>query len=80
MPPKLSTESVTVQYPLLRYAGDIGWEIVPQSEALSLRKGEGGMLNYSRSGVMKRTPLSETYPFGYKTLPCTSLLYPLRCN
>lgn len=42
----LATESVTVQNPLVRYAGEIGWELVPQSEALSLRKGEGGMFFY----------------------------------
>ena len=43
MPASLATESATVQDPLVRYAGEIGWEIVPQSEAVSLRKGEGGM-------------------------------------
>src|SRR5213593_515563 len=46
MPPSLATESATVQNPLARYAGEIGWKIVPQSEALSLRKGEGGMFFY----------------------------------
>ena len=47
MPPTLSTESATVQDPLVRYAGEIGWEIVPQSEAVGLRKGEGGMFFYN---------------------------------
>lgn len=42
----LATESATVQDPLVRYAGAIGWEIVPQSEAVILRKGEGGMFFY----------------------------------
>src|SRR5438094_10544042 len=43
----LATESVTVQSPLVRYAGEIGWKIVPQSDAVSLRKGEGGMFFYN---------------------------------
>ena len=47
MPPTLATESATVQDPLVRYAGTIGWEIVPQSEAVGLRKGEGGMFFYN---------------------------------
>src|SRR5438034_2215866 len=46
MPATLATESATVQNPLVRYASDIGWEIVPQAEAISLRKGEGGMFFY----------------------------------
>src|SRR2546423_10386338 len=47
MPATLATESATVQNPLLSYAGEIGWEIVPQAEAVSLRKGEGGMFFYN---------------------------------
>ena len=43
----LAAESATVQNPLVRYAGEIGWKVVPQSEALSLRKGEGGMFFYN---------------------------------
>src|SRR5437773_9526634 len=43
----LATESITVQNPLIRYAGEIGWEIVPQAEAVGLRKGEGGMFFYN---------------------------------
>jgi type I restriction enzyme, R subunit len=43
----LATESATVQDPLVRYAGEIGWEIVPQSVAVGLRKGEGGMFFYN---------------------------------
>ncbi len=38
------TENDTVQNPLIRYAEEIGWTYVPTSEALSLRKGVGGML------------------------------------
>src|SRR3989440_4937624 len=47
MPASLATESATVQDPLVGYAGEIGWEVVPQSDALSLRKGEGGMFFYN---------------------------------
>jgi len=43
----LATESATVQDPLVRYAGEIEWKIVPQSEAVGLRKGEGGMFFYN---------------------------------
>jgi hypothetical protein len=50
MPATLATESATVQNPLVRYTGEIGWEIVPQSEAVILRKGEGGVF-YSLSGI-----------------------------
>jgi type I restriction enzyme, R subunit len=46
MPATLATESATVQNPLVRYAGEIGWEIAPQSDAVILRKGEGGMFFY----------------------------------
>src|SRR6266567_5032031 len=46
MPPNLATESATVQNPLIDYSDEIGWSVVPQSEAVSLRKGEGGMFFY----------------------------------
>jgi type I restriction enzyme, R subunit len=46
MPTTLATESATVQNPLVRYAGEIGWEIIRQSDAVILRKGEGGMFFY----------------------------------
>src|SRR5437763_9928326 len=42
----LATESVTVQNPLVRYAGEIGWSDVTQAEAVILRKGEGRMFFY----------------------------------
>jgi type I restriction enzyme R subunit len=42
----LATESATVQSPLVRYASDIRWGIVQQSDAVILRKGEGGMFFY----------------------------------
>jgi type I restriction enzyme R subunit len=43
----LATESATVQNPLVRYASDIGWKVVSQAEAVTLRKGEGGMFFYN---------------------------------
>src|SRR5436190_14130972 len=43
----LATEVITVQDPLVHYAGEIGWETVRQSKALSLRKGEGGVFFYN---------------------------------
>ena len=59
MSPTLATESATVQNPLVRYAGEIGWEIVPQSEAVGLRKGEGGIFFYNLLGDDHRE-----HPFG----------------
>jgi len=38
------SEHQVVQVPLIRYAEEVGWTHVPTSEALSLRKGEGGLL------------------------------------
>ena len=38
------TEQNTVQNPLIRYAEEVGWVRVSTSEALTLRKGEGGLL------------------------------------
>ncbi|MEW6326418.1 MAG: HsdR family type I site-specific deoxyribonuclease [Thermodesulfobacteriota bacterium] len=46
MTPTLGTEKPTVQDPIVKYAEEIGWEVVPQEEALSLRKGESGPLFY----------------------------------
>ena len=46
MPATLATESATVQNPLVQYASEIGWGMVPQAEAVILRKGEGGMFFY----------------------------------
>ena len=37
------SERQVVQAPLIRYAGEVGWTYIPTSEALSLRKGEGGL-------------------------------------
>ncbi len=41
--PGFALEHQSVQSPLIRYAEEIGWNYIPQSDALSLRKGEGGL-------------------------------------
>jgi type I restriction enzyme R subunit len=41
---KIGSEAGAVKNPLIRYAEEIGWTYVSPSEALSLRKGEGGLL------------------------------------
>ena len=46
MPVNLGTETTTVQQPIIKYAQKIGWSVVSQEEALSLRKGESGTLFY----------------------------------
>lgn len=38
------TELKTVQRPILKYAGEIGWQVVDPDEALTKRGGEGGLL------------------------------------
>ena len=38
----LSSEAVTVQYPMIRYATDIGWTYLSPEEAVRLRRGETG--------------------------------------
>ena len=43
----LSTESKTVEEPLIKYAEQAGWKYVSPKEAISLRKGETGKLFYS---------------------------------
>ncbi|MBI2185131.1 MAG: HsdR family type I site-specific deoxyribonuclease [Thaumarchaeota archaeon] len=40
------TESRTAQKPLVKYASEIGWEIVQQEKALSHRRGEAGVMFY----------------------------------
>jgi type I restriction enzyme R subunit len=40
----IGSEQHTVQNPLIRYAEEVGWVCVSTSEALLLRKGEGGLL------------------------------------
>lgn len=46
MPGTLGTETPTVQDPMIKYAGEIKWEIVSREDALTLRKGESGTLFY----------------------------------
>jgi len=46
MTPTLGTEKTTIQEPIVKYANEIGWKVISQEEALSLRKGESGMLFY----------------------------------
>jgi len=46
MPANLGTESVTVQNPLTRYAGQAGWTIVSKEEAATFRRGESGLFFY----------------------------------
>ncbi len=46
MPVNLGTETSTVQDPMIKYAGEIKWEIVSREDALTLRKGEIGTLFY----------------------------------
>ncbi|OIP35035.1 MAG: deoxyribonuclease HsdR [Deltaproteobacteria bacterium CG12_big_fil_rev_8_21_14_0_65_43_10] len=42
----LGTETPTVQQPIIKYAGEIGWHIVSSDDALTLRMGENGTLFY----------------------------------
>jgi type I restriction enzyme R subunit len=46
MTPTLGTEKTTIQDPIVNYASEIGWIVVSQEEALSLRKGESGPFFY----------------------------------
>ena len=46
MPSNLGTESVTVQHPLTRYAGQAGWIILSREQSTILRRGESGLLFY----------------------------------
>ena len=43
----LTTESKTVEEPLIKYAKQAGWEYIPPNKALHLRRGEAGKLFYS---------------------------------
>lgn len=44
--PVLATESGSVQFPLVRHASEIGWSVVSDTDALSKRRGEGGLFFY----------------------------------
>lgn len=42
----LASEKGSIQFPLVKHAGEIGWTIVSDTDALSKRKGEGGLFFY----------------------------------
>jgi type I restriction enzyme, R subunit len=44
--PDPTTEFRSVQRPLTKYAAQVGWVFVPQDEAVTLRRGEAGVLFY----------------------------------
>ena len=46
MPENKGLEYRAVQSPLIRYAIELGWNPISQADALSLRKGENGLLFY----------------------------------
>src|SRR5438552_14894781 len=46
MPPNLGNERFGVQNPLVEYAIEVGWKYLLEEEAVTLRKGRGGMLFY----------------------------------
>ncbi|MFH0989738.1 MAG: HsdR family type I site-specific deoxyribonuclease [bacterium] len=52
------SENSTVHRPLLKYASEIGWQVVTQDEALSLREGETGLFFYAvlRDMLLKLNP------------------------
>ena len=43
----LAAEAPTVQFPLVKYAGEAGWTIISRDEAESRRRGEGGLFFYT---------------------------------
>jgi type I restriction enzyme R subunit len=46
MPPQLANEAETVQFTFVKYAEEAHWIIVSRSEALTKRRGEGGLFFY----------------------------------
>ena len=52
------TERNIVQKPLLKYASQAGWDIIPEQSALNLRKGENGKLFYEilKQSLIKLNP------------------------
>ena len=44
--PVLATEAGAVQFPLVKHASEIGWTVVSDTDALSKRRGEGGLFFY----------------------------------
>ena len=53
MPVNLATEAPTVQQPIIKYAGEIGWEIFARDDARSLRKRGKRDAGYSIPGIHK---------------------------
>jgi type I restriction enzyme R subunit len=47
MPRSLGNESDSVQSPLVRYATEVGWELVARADAVKLRRGEAGTMFYA---------------------------------
>jgi dephospho-CoA kinase len=44
--PSFASERLTIQEPLVRYAVEVGWDLLPKESALTLRRGESGTLLY----------------------------------
>lgn len=42
----IAPEGPTVQLPLVRYAGEVGWTVLDREDAVSLRRGEAGLFLY----------------------------------
>lgn len=42
--PVLGAETSAVQLPMIRYAQDIGWKLVPRAQTLKRRAGETGLV------------------------------------
>ncbi|MEK7152441.1 MAG: type I restriction endonuclease, partial [Patescibacteria group bacterium] len=43
---KLANEAATVQFPLIKHAAEIGWDVISKEEALHRRGGEAGIFFY----------------------------------
>lgn len=46
MPTNLANEAATTQFPLIKHAAAIGWNVVADTDALQRRGGEGGLFFY----------------------------------
>ncbi len=42
--PAFATEKSSVQEPILKYSGNLGWEFITREDALRLRGGETGLI------------------------------------
>jgi type I restriction enzyme R subunit len=56
--PTLALEAATVQFPLVRHAVDAGWTFVPETEALTRRGGENGLVFHDelRTALLRLNP------------------------